>query len=482
MSWTCLRRRAPPTELVLHDLTPTFGTVYLISDWLVRIVMLAVVPWRRPPEATRSWLLLIFFLPIAGLLLYVAIGRPAFPAWRRARYASLQPFKLGLVARLGGDGDDGDPTAALAQRLGGWPAVGGNQLELIEDYDGVVRRLVADIDAATNHVRILIYIFADDSTGRLVIDALSRAVLRGVDCHVLIDPIGSHRWIRRTTRLLRAAGVEAREALPLRLILRRTRRDMRNHRKIFVIDGVVGYVGSQNIVAKDFRAGVTNRELVARVTGPVVTELAALFVADWYLETEAMLELRADPPGRTGDAMVQLLPSGADFGSQGFEMMMVAQLHAATDRVTIVTPYLIPDESLLGAMRIAVLRGVAIDIIVSKVVDQPLVALAQRSYYDELLTAGVRIHLFRDELLHAKNVCVDGTLGIVGSSNIDIRSFQLNNEASLILHDPTSVAKLGSIQRNYLATSDELDLTAWRRRAPLAKVAENLARLVSPLL
>ena len=469
-----------------HSLIPSLETAYLISDWVIRIGMLIVVPWRRPPEATRSWLLLIFFLPLAGLLLYLAIGRSTFPAWRRDRFARLSSFRAEMVAGLPtapiSDDDPGRPAAALARKLGGWPEVGGNLVDFLDDYDEVIRRLVADIDGAKHDVRILAYIFADDATGRRVIAALGRAVERGVACHVLIDPVGSYRWIRNTTGMLRDAGVEIREALPLRFLRGRTRRDMRNHRKLFLIDGSIGYAGSQNIVAKDFRPGITNRELVLRVTGPVVAELAALFVGDWFLETETMLTIRSDELEPSGTAVVQLLPSGADFGFQGFEMMLVDQIHAARERVTITTPYLIPDESLLGAMRIATLRGVAVDIITSQVVDQPLVSLAQRSYYDQLLYSGVRIHEFRDDLLHAKSVCIDGTLGIVGSSNVDIRSFQLNNEASLLLFDGASIAELERIQRDYVAHSELLTLARWRGRAPLAKIAENLARLVTPLL
>ena len=465
---------------------PDFSIAYLICDWVIRIAMLLVVPLRRTPEATRSWLLLIFFLPIVGLLLYLAIGRPRFPAWRRARFASFSPGLTNLSARLDPASMAGSEprqrVSALVQKLGGWPAVEGNDVEFLDDYDDVVERLIADIDRAQDDVRLLVYIFADDAIGRQVIEALGRAVRRGVVCHVLVDPVGSHRWIRNTIRLLHEAGVETREALPSHWIRGRTRRDMRNHRKLFLIDGAIGFAGSQNIVAKDFRPGITNRELVLRVTGPVVAELAALFVGDWYLETETILSTRIDLPASTGAAIAQLLPSGADYSVEGFETLLVSQVHAARDRVMITTPYLIPDESLLGAMRTAALRGVPVDMIVSAVVDQPFVSLAQRSYYDELLEAGVRIHRYRDDLLHAKSVSIDGTMAIVGSSNVDIRSFQLNNEASLIFYDSTSIATLERIQREYIAHSDPLNLAQWRGRAPLAKVAENLARLVTPLL
>jgi cardiolipin synthase len=210
--------------------------------------------------------------------------------------------------------------------------------------------------------------------------------------------------------------------------------------------------------------------------------MAAMFVVDWYMETEAMLEQQIAIPAPAGAAMAQVLPSGAELPLEGFETLLVWLLHRAEQRVIITTPYLIPDEDVLGAMRTAVHRGVKVDLIVSAVADQKLVSLAQRSYYSDLLDAGVMIHHFRDYLLHAKNVSFDDRLAIVGSSNVDIRSFQLNEEVSVILYDRASVERLGQIQQGYIAQSDLVDQSAWRRRSRLQKLTENLARLVSPLL
>jgi cardiolipin synthase len=257
---------------------------------------------------------------------------------------------------------------------------------------------------------------------------------------------------------------------------------MRNHRKLFLVDGRIGYAGSQNIVAKDFRRGVVNRELVLRATGPIVAEMEALFVADWFLETEEMLDEAPAIPKAAGEAVLQLLPSGADFRLEGFETLLTWQLHRACTRVVMVTPYLIPDDDLIAAMRTAVARGVEVDLVVSGVVDQRLVNLAQCSYYDELLAAGVRIYRYPDELLHAKNVSVDGRLGICGSSNVDIRSFQLNEEVSLLLLDRNSIAALERVQEAYLALGERMDLARWRDRSRLRRTGEAIARLVSPLL
>jgi cardiolipin synthase len=465
-------------------LFPDLGTGYLILEWVIRIAMTLVVPFRRSPGATRSWLLLIYFLPVPGALFYAAIGRPRFPKWRAERFADLSAFYEQLRNTLAPatQRDGFEESAALVQRVGGMPKVGGNAVELIDDYDAVIDRLIRDIDGARHHVRILVYLFANDGTGTRVIEALGRARGRGVECHVMIDPVGSHKWLKGTRRDLQAQNIEIREALPFRLLRGRTRRDMRNHRKLFLIDGVVGYAGSQNIVDKNFRTGVTNHELVARVAGPVVAEMNGAFLADWYLETEVILERNLALPPICGDVTAQLLPSGADYRCEGFQTFLVWRIHRAERHILITTPYLIPDEDLLSAMRTAVLRGVVVDLVVSAIADQKLVNMAQRSYYQELMDGGVRIHRFRNFLLHAKNVSIDGSVAVIGSSNVDIRSFQLNEEVSLVLYGRDAVAPLEAIQRGYLSASDPVEPARWKRRPGLHKVGENIARLVSPLL
>ncbi|GAB6195374.1 cardiolipin synthase [Lysobacter xanthus] len=463
------------------DPSPWMSAYYAL-EWLIRLAMLAIVPLRRTPAAARSWLLLAFFLPLLGLALFLLIGRPSFPRWRRRRFRRLSPRIARVAEALRARGEAGDAaTAALVERIGGFPAVGGHVVDLVDDYDAVIDRLVADIDAARTHVRLLAYIFADDDSGQRVIHALARAVRRGVACHVLFDPVGSRPWARSVRRRLREAGVDARAALPFRLVRGRTRRDMRNHRKLFLVDGAVAWAGSQNLVDRDFREGVVNHELVARITGPTVAALEAVFALDWALETRRLLPLAAVPEA-TGSAVLQALPSGADYAMQGFLTLLAWRIHAATREVVIVTPYLVPDESLSGALRTAALRGVDVHLVLSGVVDQWLVNLAQRSYYDDLLACGVRIHRFRGGLLHAKNATIDGRFGLLGSSNVDIRSFQLNEEISLLLHDADCAAQLRAIQQRWMDASDVLDLAAWRARPRLPRVAENAARMVSPLL
>ena len=466
---------------------------YVGVEWVIRIAMLVVVPFRRSPDAARGWLLVVFFLPVPALVLYLLIGRPSYPRWRRRRFRDARELLTVATGEIAHSRHCCRPAlpenlaaaALLIEHLGQFPALGGNHVELLPGYDEVIDRLLVDIDQAEDHVHLLTYIFADDAIGERVVEALLRAAARGVRCRVLIDALGSRRWARAIRKKLSAGGVEIARALPVSLLRRRSARaDLRNHRKVIIIDAQVGYIGSQNIVAADSVRGLVNRELMIRVTGPAILEFQAVFVTDWFLETGRVLEEGTFFPhcGRSGGVVAQLLPSGPDYPIAGVEHLVVALVHGAQRRIVITTPYFIPDEALLHALQTAVLRGVEVHIVVSRVADHPLVNLAQRSYYDELLSAGVTIHLFRDGLLHAKHLSIDEAISVIGSSNIDIRSFLLNSEASLVIYDEAVTAELRVEQQRNLAASDPLDRVGWEKRAALGKVAENVARLVSPLI
>ena len=469
-----------------------FALGYIVVEWSIRIVMLFVVPFRRSPDAARGWLLLVFFLPVPAAVLYFLIGRPTYPRWRKARSAKARELLAAIIPKIEQSPSCCRPelpenlttAALLIEHLGLFPALADNTIELGSDYDEVIDRLVADIDRAHSHVHLLSYIFADDATGQRVIDALLRAAERGVTCRVLIDALGSRAWARRVADLLAAGGAEVALALPVSLLRwHRSRADLRNHRKIFVIDAEIGFIGSQNIVS-NLSSGIVNRELVVRVQGPIVLALQAVFVADWFVETGRVLNSGTFFPHRrtSGGAVAQLLPSGPDFPVSGVERLVVALVHGARQRVIITTPYFIPDQSLMQALQTAVLRGIEVRLVVSRASDNLLVSLAQHSYYDELLGAGVVIERFRSGLLHAKHISIDDDIAVIGSTNMDIRSFVLNAEATLVIYDSSVTAQLRSEQEGNLAASDRLLPAEWNRRPLLLKLAENIARLVSPLL
>lgn len=469
----------------------SFGWVFVVSEWAIRAVLLVVVPFRRNPEAAKGWLLLALIDPWLALILYFLIGRPSLPRDRRRALKRLPALLGGVKTRLRRHPNVFMPSidpalahaATLAQHLGYLPILGGNAAELLGDYDGVIDRLVRDIDEARNHVHLLFYIFADDATGRTVIDALARAVKRGVVCRALFDAIASREWASGLEQRFAAAGVVAHGMLPIGILRRRM--DIRNHRKIAVIDGRVAYTGSQNIVdARNPADDLVSKELMVRVVGPVALELQAVFVVDWFLETGETLETDVlfPEPVEAGSIAAQALPSGPDFPLANVQRLTVALVHGAQSRVVITTPYFIPDDALAQALETAILRGVEVHIVVPRTADHRLVRLAQRSYYEQLLEAGVVIHQYRDRFLHAKHLSIDSEIALIGTSNMDVRSFVLNGEISLVFYDRGLTERLRAEQEKYFQRSQRLVRERWRRRPLPVKVAENLARLLSPLL
>ncbi|MCE9605356.1 MAG: cardiolipin synthase [Planctomycetia bacterium] len=455
--------------------------------------MLVYVPQRRTPSAARTWLLLIFLLPVPGVVLYALFGRAYLPLKRvqlQSRVTRL--LQSGSIPTFGNKAAEHDlptrfrETTRLAESLGDFPVVGGNDVELLADYEGSIARLIADIRAARNHVNLLYYIFADDATGRSVEAALLDAHGRGVRCLVLVDAHGSRHACRALVPRLIGAGIEVEVLLPVGLFRKHTaRRDLRNHRKIAVVDGTIAYIGSQNLVDAAFKRGLVFEELVARISGPVVPQFQAVLLADRYLETGEQLSeaKRFFPPVvPAGDMVAQALPSGPGYPQANTLRLVTTLIYAAQQRVVITTPYFIPDETLLEALVAAALRGLEVRLIVSREIDQWLVGFAQRSFYEQLLEAGVVVHLHREKFLHAKHLSIDDEAVQIGSSNMDIRSFALNAEVSCIVYHRELAQKLRSIQERYIAGAETLSLERWRGRPGYVKVAENLARLVDSLL
>jgi cardiolipin synthase len=467
--------------------------IHIASEWVIRLGMLFYVPQRRSPAAARAWLLLIFFFPWPGVILYSLIGRPYLPKRRLERQARATRLIRELRERFVQSAhltrpqldQTLAPAVTLAERLGDFGILGSNKIELLTDYDESIQRLIDDIDSAQHHVHLLYYIFADDATGRRVVDALLRAAGRGVRCRLLLDALGARSALRRLAPRLRAANIEVHAVLRYRIWNRnRGRRDLRNHRKIGVIDGRIGYAGSQNLINADFKRGLVYEELVVRVTGPIVGQLQAVWLVDRYLETDIGIadEELFPEPSVAGTSPAQALPSGPGYRRANVQRLLVELVHVARRRVVITTPYFVPDEPLVQALQTAALRGVEVVLILPEARDQVLVCLAQRSYYEELLEAGVRIYHYQPRFLHAKHVTIDDDVAIVGSSNIDIRSFQLNSEISVLIYDREVVAQLARIQDGHLAHSRELSYEEWLRRPLLEKVAQNTARLVDSVL
>ncbi|QDH71555.1 cardiolipin synthase [Marilutibacter alkalisoli] len=470
------------------DLLST-GALLLALDWAIRLAALVWIPARTSPAAARSWLLLVFFLPLLGLPLYLLFGHPWLSRERIRRQAlASQAIREGQAPQAAlrwtpPTGGAEYEMAPLVERLGDFMPVRGNTIALLDDYDASLRTLLDDIDGARERVHLLYYLMFDDAVGEAVVGALERAAGRGVCCRLLLDAVGAKRGFRRYARRLRAAGVEVHDMLPGGLRWRRSgRMDLRNHRKIAVIDDDVAHVGSQNLAEAEFVRGFPNRELVARVRGPAVAHLEAVFASDWYLETGEILAVSSTRPTHSDDAAAQLLPSGPAYPFANARDTVNALIHLARHRLVLTTPYFVPDDAIMAALRIAALSGVEVQLILSASNNQRLTAWAQHSWYEELLACGVKVALYRPHFLHAKHMSVDDGIVLIGSINLDFRSFALNAEIGLLCYDRDAVARMRGIEAEYLRDSEQLSLEQWRRRPGWKRSLEGIARLADSFM
>ena len=474
--------------------------VLLLLHVLIGFVATVLISANRRPSAAIAWVLTIIFIPFLGALVFLLIGFGRLPKARMDKQREVNTLVLERTPGLSEvSHDDEWPTwlrsaARLNRTLGALPMVGGNRAELLDDYQGSFDRMIEDIDAAEHFVHVQFYILVLDSGTAAFFDALGRATRRGVKVRVLSDHVSGFLFPgrRETLETLRTMGAEWRAMLPLRPLRRQWQRaDMRNHRKLVVIDDRVGFTGSQNLIDASYlkksnqRRGLHWHELMVRLEGPVVRELAAVFATDWYSETDELLPLDTSGviPGHGADVLdAQVVPSGPSFDNDNNLKLYAMLIHKAEHRVSITSPYFVPEESTLLAIVTAASRGVDVELFVSAVGDQPLVYHAQRSYYEALLRAGVSIYLYRaPTVLHSKHFTIDDEVAVIGSSNMDIRSFSLNMEVSVMVHGRDFVQRMRRVEDSYRANSDRLELADWLERPLGQKVRDNLARLTSSL-
>ena len=468
-----------------------------VTEWSIRIGMTVAILRRRfTPSTAMAWLVLVYFLPVLGLIVYGLVGVNPLSR-RRAKshglasaesHARLDPEQLTRhVIRPVVDPQQQN-MILQAERISGNPIIAGNDVELLPDADELTTRLAADIDQAKSHVHLLYYIYRPDEMGRRISDALIRAAKRGVACRLLADAAGSRSFFRcRMHRELCDQGVQVVDMLPAAPWRRKLARlDLRNHRKVAVIDGRWAYTGSHNIVNEDYGHKTAGKwvDLSGRFTGPVVAQFQKLFLADWAFDTDQNLAGRDlfPPLIPGGEIAAQLVPTGPNNEGESFRRVLIAALATAQRRIIMTTPYLVPDEPTHVALAMAADRGVQVDLVVPEKSDHPLVAAAGRYAYQRLLEAGIHIHRYRGGMLHAKTITVDDAFALLGSANLDVRSFYLNFEVNVLLYGKQVTQHLRFAQQRYLNQSDAIALDAWRQRPLVKQLAEGAASLFSPLL
>lgn len=471
----------------------------VVGYLLALILILNISLQRREPTATLAWVLWILLVPYLGALIYMLVGRRRLKRQvrrRLARAAVLEPH----LARLGTGIADLTATAApdhlrrphdremmmLASRMGQRAATCGNEVKLLVDANQTYLELEEAIRAAQNHVHLLYYIFQQDNTGARFRDLLLEKVKEGVVVRVLADGVGSFGLDSFMIPLVQAGGYFA-EFLPVSGLSRHWHPNLRNHRKVAVIDGVVGFTGGVNVgdeyTGRKRRVGPW-RDTHLRLRGPAVHNLQEVFAEDWYFATgEDLIDERWYPEQQAiGEAMVHIIASGPDTPAQPLQRIFFTAVTSAKTRVLLTTPYFVPDQAMLVALETAAMREVDVRLLLPRRSDMRLVLHAGRSYYDELLAAGVKIYEYSSGILHAKSMVVDDRWATVGSANMDIRSFQLNFEVNAAIYGPAFANELAQLFQQDLYHAQQVTLEDLERRTLPRRMAEGFARVLSPVL
>jgi len=487
--------------LTLAITDPLWSWAYWVHLVLQIVLSFRVVMQRRLTGETLAWIMVIWVFIVLGPLFYLLFGELRLGKRRARRFNELYPpirkWLTEIPQRSQVDWSRLDPEfeslSQMAERTVGVPSLQGNQVHLIDDWQEVFDRLIADINAAERTCHLEFYIWTTGGRADEVVESLVRASQRGVVCRVLVDAMGSRPFLRsETAERLRLAGVTVHGALPGGLFrLPFVRFDLRLHRKIVVIDGRVAYTGSLNMVDPRYfkrDAGVGQWiDAMVRIEGPAVEALAITFLADWYIETDVPLsELQATgdahPQPSRGDCAVQVMPSGPGLATRAVEQVLITAIYSAREELVLTTPYFVPSEPLSLALIAAARRGVKVIMVLPARVDSKLVRYASAAFKVDMLEAGVRIASFGDGLLHTKSVTVDGTHSLFGSVNLDPRSMRLNFEILIAVYNRDFTVRLRELQQQYIDRSQLIDWQAYRSRPQLQQMAENFARLLGPLL
>ncbi len=469
--------------------------VTIVVACIIRILLRP----HRQPESRMAWLVVVLVLPYAGALAYLLLGETNVGRKRVARIKKIfedlprpedTPGWINLGdARL--ELGQWAPLFSVGESINGYQPVGGNRAELMKDSDATIDEMVADIDAAIDHVHLMFYIWLTDTNGMKVVEALKRAASRGVTCRAMVDDLGSRDMLRsRSWKEMAAAGVKTASALKIDKPLLRIfdgRVDLRDHRKILVIDNRITYCGSQNCADPAFLPKAKYApwvDAVMRFEGPIVRQNQHLFASDWMANVDEDISdvLRQPMDPVPAGFIAQVVGTGPTIRNSAMPEMFESLMYAARQELFITTPYYVPNSPIQAALCAAANRGVDTTIIFPERNDDFAVGATSRSYYEELLSSGVKIYEYRLGILHTKSMTLDGQITLIGSANMDRRSFDLNYENNILLLDPSVTAEMRARQAQYQedsrpVTLDAVQAWSWRQR-----IWNNALAIVGPLL
>lgn len=475
------------------------GTIGLVAFTIVcvAVVVRVLAVDGKEPTSRAAWVLVVVFLPVFGVVIYLLFGEIWVPRRLRRRARA-----VGMELRQRKTADTHGVLESVAERfhpvvhtcahLAGGPVTGHNRATLAANANAAIDGMVADIDDARSTVHICFYIWLDDCNGRKVVAAVERAAKRGVVCRVAADGIGSRKLIRsRHWQAMQAAGAQMCVSMKVPrglAILLGSRMDLRNHRKIVVVDNRVTWCGSQNCADPEFRVKARFApwvDIMLRFEGPVVRQNQALFASGWMVETgeDLMPLLEADPPQPESDNVVAVAFGTGPISHPGaMSNVFVGLLSSAEREVVISNPYFVPDPPLMAALTSCARRGVDISLILPARNDSWVVAAISKAHYAALVKAGVQIFEFCDGLLHAKTLVVDGSVALIGSANMDRRSLDLNLENSILLASREVAGEIRSRQDSWLAKSRAVSPQAVLDRPLLRRIGDNIATIVGPVM
>jgi cardiolipin synthase len=468
---------------------------------ILLLVCLRIIYDTRSSSKTLAYLLFAIFFPIVGMIFYFSFG---INYRKRKLYNSKWLVDEGILNELRStiepytlqSGSSGTPSLRknrelanlLARDLRSQPTRN-NRVKLLVNGEEKFPEILEAVRNAREHIHVEYYVYEDDSIGNELAEALMERAAAGVKVRFIYDDFGS-RGIRRTiVPRLRAAGVEAYPFHRIHFILLANRLNYRNHRKILIVDGQTAFTGGINISERYYnRSGTRDywRDNHLRIDGPGVYYLQYLFLCDWQFCTGESIEARqmlfALPKEEEGDTMVQIAASGPDSDQPAILYSLLQAVYLAEKELLITTPYFIPGESMLEAIKIAALSGLKVKLLVPNKSDSRLVNAAARSYYAELMQAGVEIYLYTKGFVHAKTLVADGMLAVVGSANMDHRSFELNFEVNALVYDSRFAAQMRDLFYSDLENAKRIEPERWANRKFYRILFEKLARLASPLM
>jgi cardiolipin synthase len=470
-------------------------STYPLLSVLLTLGVMARIMLRpnRTPASRVAWLVVVGAVPLFGIVAYLLLGEVNIG---RRRVARVRAVLAELPAYIGEGSDDVVPERyrnlfRLGHSVSGFWPVGGNSGRLLADSNATIDALVADIDASTEHVHLLFYIWLTDNNGCKVIEALKRAAVRGVTCRVMVDDIGSRALVRSPHwQAMREAGIKVASGLavgnPLLRVMT-SRIDLRNHRKIAVIDGTITYCGSQNCADPEFRVKARYApwvDAMVRFEGPIAHQNQLLFAGDWMAGVREDIGHLLEPPAVPAEPATmpaQVIGTGPTVRYSAMQEVFQSLLFTARREIIVTTPYYVPDDALQTALCASAYRGVDTTVIFPARNDSWIVGWASHSYYPDLLAAGVKIHEYVGGLLHTKSLTVDGELLLIGSANMDRRSLDLNYENNILVYDPELAEAMRTRQKDYLVKSRQVTRREVEEWSMPRKLINNTMALLGPV-